>query len=396
MAVTSLGTLAATLVSSDGTVTKVSTSAPFQAVVQLADGAIIQLTSLPALAQALGFSSAGGVNYGFSVANTGLILSETTTGSLTNVVYGAAVTNGITLGVGGAGLQPSSAGQMGGVSSVTGALTYANPGVIGAPAVIAGFGTSISNLGTATAVNISYASQGVLGGLIGLVGNASFSAPGIVSVGGGSGGSPVVVTAGSNTSIGTISNAGTTTYTVNATGTLAGGLPAPSGGNTVTTVGTYDMALVDSTGVVHYITPPNFANSIGTFPTAATTTSFHSSDLILLYQGGTVANIGSLGGLAAFVTSYQAANQPYSFLTSPGTVSHTGSFTVSGTLYNYLSTPTMQSSIDSGSFGTLAPGSTVSLTSLSVVVPALAVGNHTLQVQDQNGIKSNAVAVVVN
>jgi hypothetical protein len=161
--------------------------------------------------------------------------------------------------------------------------------------------------------------------------------------------------------IGTVTSGGTTDLTFNATGTLAGGLPAPSGGNTVTTPGSLVIALAGTTGAVEYITPTNFVEAISTFPTAATTTAFHTSDLLLLYQGGTIVSVGSIGGLFAAFETYQTTQQPSISLTSPGTVAHGTIFEVTGTFYNVGTLQTVQQIVN-GSTQTLGPGSSVSLT----------------------------------
>ncbi len=181
----------------------------------------------------------------------------------------------------------------------------------------------------------------------------------------------------------------------------AAGLPVPGSSNTVATIGTTaSIPFIAAGGTsVAYITPTNFIDSIGNYPTAATTNAVHSSDLILLYQGGTIAQVGSIGGLFAAFQTYQQANLPQLSLTTPGTIAAGSVFNVTGTIYNYTTTPQLLLSIDSGAYGALPAGSSVSLSSspnINLVIGSLAVGPHTAQIKDANGVYSNAISIAAS
>ena len=174
------------------------------------------------------------------------------------------------------------------------------------------------------------------------------------------------------------------------------GLPVPGGANTVATPGTLAIPLVGISGTVEYITPINLIDAIGTFPTAATTSTVNASDLFVLYQGGTVANVGTVGALYAGFIAYEAANQPQISLTTPSTVQASSVFVVSGAYYNYIATPTLQISIDGGAYTSFPAGSSVTSPTagalISLYVGGLATGAHTIQVKDGNGVFSNAIS----
>jgi hypothetical protein len=181
----------------------------------------------------------------------------------------------------------------------------------------------------------------------------------------------------------------------------AAGLPVPGASNTVATIGTTASIPFIAAGgtTVAYITPTNFIDAIGEYPTVATTGTIHASDLILLYQGGTIAQVGSIGGVFAAFQAYQQANVPQLTLTTPGTVAAGSVFNITGTLSNYTTTPLLTLSIDSSAYGGLQAGSSVSLSTtpnINLVIGSLAVGPHTIQIKDQNGVYSNAIGLTAS
>ena len=339
------------------------------------------LSVLPATTVSLGGVVVGS---GFTINTGGTIsTSGTGAGSVTEVFTGAGLAGGPITTTGTLSVVAASQGTLGGIGTVT------NPGVA-------------LTAGSLTLPLASASTPGFLAAIAG--GGGTLEPNGTLYIPTGGAGSNVVVTAGNtNVSIGTVSNAGTTTYAVSATGTLTGGLPTPGTASIVGTVASnaYVVLELASGGSPEYITPANFYASTSTYPTGTTTTAAHATDFLLLGQSGTF-QVSTLSQVFSAFAAYQAANQPIIALTSPSTApSHTASFGISGTLSNYATTPTLQLAISgpsgsgyTGVFGALPSGSSYTLTTISLVIPALGTaGNYTLQLQDQNGVKSNAIGV---
>ena len=138
-----------------------------------------------------------------------------------------------------------------------------------------------------------------------------------------------------------------------------------SGGNisftTVTAVNTGGIVATGATVL------PNF----GIARIKSTTIAGSSGTIILSIAGGSTA--------------------PALTLIAPGGVLPNTPYTISGSISGYGVAPTLTLSVDGGAFAAIPAGSTVSTSAISLAMPGLAAGNHTVVVKDANGVLSNTI-----
>ena len=82
-------------------------------------------------------------------------------------------------------------------------------------------------------------------------------------------------------------------------------------------------------------------------------------------------------------------------LTMPTGVQPGTSYTINGTFSNDGTSPVLTISVDAGAFGALPAGSSATSGLITLSMPGIATGTHTVQVKDGNGVLSNTVSFAV-
>ncbi len=104
--------------------------------------------------------------------------------------------------------------------------------------------------------------------------------------------------------------------------------------------------------------------------------------------GALRAYLGTAGGAGS-------AGAPALALVMPTSVQPGTSYVVTGSYTNDGTAPVLTVSVDAGAFVALPAGSTMSNGAVSLSMPGLASGTHTVQIKDGNGVLSNTVSFAV-
>ena len=128
-----------------------------------------------------------------------------------------------------------------------------------------------------------------------------------------------------------------------------------------------------------------------------TVTTPTGTPYVVLFQAdGTPAKITltALQALAGW-SGGAGAGVPTLTLTMPTGVQPGTSYTINGTFSNDGTSPVLTISVDAGAFGALPAGSSATSGLITLSMPGIATGTHTVQVKDGNGVLSNTVSFAV-
>ena len=118
--------------------------------------------------------------------------------------------------------------------------------------------------------------------------------------------------------------------------------------------------------------------------------------VVAVFQPDNSAYQTTMGALKAYFGGGSgSAGVPTLGLVMPTGVQPASSYTVAGSYSNDGTSPVLTVSVDGGAFGALPAGSTVSGGTISLLMPGLGAGTHTVQVKDGNGVLSNTVSFVI-
>ena len=203
--------------------------------------------------------------------------------------------------------------------------------------------------------------------------------------------------------------AGGAAIQVGAAGTTPTPTPAPAGGLVIgTTAGTaaagndpriVGAALASSLAVV--ATSGSYTDLLNkpvipAAPATATVPGLPAATLVdslmvAVFQSDNTAFQTTVGALKTYFGAAGTAGVPTLTLTMPTGVQPGASYPVSGTYANDGTSPVLAVSVDGGAFAALPSGSTVAGGAISLMMPGVAAGSHTVQVRDGNGVLSNVV-----
>ena len=128
-----------------------------------------------------------------------------------------------------------------------------------------------------------------------------------------------------------------------------------------------------------------------------TVTTPPGTPYVVLFQAdGTPAKITltALQALAGW-SGGAGAGVPTLTLTMPTGVQPGTSYTINGTFSNDGTSPVLTISVDAGAFGAFPAGSSATSGLITLSMPGIATGTHTVQVRDGNGVLSNTVSFAV-
>ena len=367
------------------------------------------LSVVPATTTAL-----GGVVIGPGlITNSGGTISTvgTGSGSVTEIFSGAGLSGGPITTTGTLALIPATTAALGGLivgaglaTNAGGTVSTTNAGSV--TEIFSGVGLTGGPItGTGTLAVIP-ATTAALGGVV-IGGGITVNSGGTISASGSGGGGVSEVFTGAGLTGGPITTTGTIGMVLAAQGTL-GGVETITNAGAVLSGGTLTLPTATATTLGLAAAGTNLTVSNGTFnatgtlsapalfPTVANAATLAGSNILPIYQGGTVANFGSLAGLVAFVNAFNAGNLPAITVTGT-TIAHGTVFSIPGTLSNYGTIPSLDMSLNAGgTFQALGAGSTVSNPNLVIYPGTIASpGTISFQLKDNNsGALSPMVSIV--